>query len=262
VSRPVDLDVSPEGMLLTDRVAVITGAAQGIGEACAVALARFGADVAICDREAEGLAATAAAIEALGRRVVSAELDVRDADAVDAFLAAVEAEYGHVDVLVNNAGGTFFSAFLDVSSRGEDALIAENFTQVTHFIRRTVPLMGERGGSIVNVTSIEGHRAGPGFAVYSAMKAALANLTKSLALELAERRIPGDAGLSIEAAAAERDWSKTVLPDMGHPDDCAAAVVYLAGDFSRFVTGTTLHPDSGNLASGGWKRLPNGTYTL
>ena len=139
MSRPVDLDVSPEGMLLTDRVAVITGAAQGIGEACAVALARFGADVAICDREAEGLAATAAAIEALGRRVVGAELDVRDADAVDAFLAAVEAEYGHVDVLVNNAGGTFFSAFLDVSSRGEDALIAENFTQVTHFIRRVVP---------------------------------------------------------------------------------------------------------------------------
>ena len=177
-------------------------------------------------------------------------------------------------MLVNNAGGTFFSAFLDVSSRGEAALIAENFTQVTHFIRRSVPLMGERGGSIVNVTSIEGHRAGPGFAVYSAMKAALANLTKSLALELAERRIrvnciapdmiptPGDAGLSIEAAAAERDWSKTVLPDMGHPDDCAAAVVYLAGDFSRFVTGTTLHPDSGNLASGGWKRLPDGRFTL
>ena len=100
--------------------------------------------------------------------------------------------------------------------------------------------MGERGGSIVNVTSIEAHRAGPGFAVYSAMKAAVENLTKSLALELAERRIrvnciapdmiptPGDAGLSIEAAAAERDWSKTVLPDMGHADDCAAAVVYLA----------------------------------
>ena len=188
MSRPVELDVSPEGMLLTDRVAVVTGAAQGIGEACAVALARFGAHVAICDREAEGLAATAADIEASGRRVVSAQLDVRDADAVDAFLATVEAEYGqpweggystngieatylqllgqgrlnfslgiedtsllteaeygHVDVLVNNAGGTFFSAFLDVSSRGEAALIAENFTQVTHFIRRSVPLMGERG---------------------------------------------------------------------------------------------------------------------
>jgi NADP-dependent 3-hydroxy acid dehydrogenase YdfG len=124
--------------------------------------------VAICDREAEGLAATAADIEASGRRVVSAQLDVRDADAVDAFLATVEAEYGHVDVLVNNAGWNIFSAFLDVSSRGEAALIAENFTQVTHFIRRSVPLMGERGGSIVNVTSIEGHRAGPGFAVYSA----------------------------------------------------------------------------------------------
>lgn len=274
MSKPVDLDVSPEGMLLTDRVAVVTGAAQGIGEACALGLARFGAHVAVCDREAEGLATTASEVEAQGRRVVTGELDVRDADAVDGFLAAVEAEFGHVDILVNNAGGTFFSSFLDVSSRGEAALIAENFTQVTHVIRRTVPLMGERGGSIVNVTSIEAHRAGPGFAIYSAMKAAVENLTKSLALELAGRRIrvnciapdmiptPGDAGLSIDAAASQQDWSKTVLPDMGHPDDCAAAVVYLASDFARFLTGSTLHPDSGNLASGGWKRLPDGHYIL
>ena len=274
MSRPVDLEVSPEGVLLTDRVAVVTGAAQGIGEDCDVGLARFGAHVALCDRDADGLAGTAAAVEALGRRAVIAELDVRDAEAVDAFLATVEAEYGHVDILVNNAGGTFFSSFLDVSSRGEAALIAENFTQVTHLIRRTVPLMGERGGSIVNVTSIEAHRAGPGFAVYSAMKAAVENLTKSLALELAEARIrvnciapdmiptPGDDGLSAEAAATEQEWSKTILPDMGHPDDCAAAVVYLASDFARFTTGSTLHPDSGNLASAGWKRLPDGRYTL
>ncbi|HET9772704.1 MAG TPA: SDR family oxidoreductase [Acidimicrobiia bacterium] len=274
MSEPVSLDVSPEGMLLTDRVAVVTGAAQGIGEACALGLARFGAHVAVCDRNAEGLAATVADVEGLGRRVVSAELDVRDAEAVDGFLGDVEAEFGHVDVLVNNAGGTFFSPFLDVSGKGEAALIAANFTQVTHFIRQTVPLMGERGGSIVNVTSIEAHRAGPGFAVYSAMKAGLENLTKSLALELAERRIrvnciapdmiptPGDMGLSMEAAAAQAEWSKTVLPDIGHPDDCAAAVVYLASDFSRFTTGSTLHPDSGNLASGGWKRMPDGSYTL
>jgi NAD(P)-dependent dehydrogenase (short-subunit alcohol dehydrogenase family) len=274
VSRPVDLEVSPDGILLTDRVAVVTGAAQGIGEACALALARFGAHVAVCDRDADGLAATVADIEGLGRRVVSAELDVRDAAEVDAFLAAVEAELGHVDVLVNNAGGTFFSPFLDVSDRGEAALIAENFTQVTHFVRATVPLMGERGGSIVNVTSIEAHRAGPGFAIYSAMKAAVENLTKSLALELAERRIrvntiapdmiptPGDEGLAIDAGAAHENWSKTILPDKGHVDDCAAAVVYLASDFSRFTTGSTLHPDSGNLASGGWKRLPDGRYTL
>jgi 3-oxoacyl-[acyl-carrier protein] reductase len=274
MGKPVELDVSPDGMLLTDRVAVVTGAAQGIGEACAIGLARFGAHVAVCDRNGEGLAVTAADIEALGRRVVTGELDVRDGEAVDRFLADVEAEFGFVDILVNNAGGTFFSPFLDVSARGEAALIAENFTQVTHFIRRCVPLMGERGGSIVNVTSIEGHRAGPGFAVYSAMKAALANLTKSLALELADQRIrvnciapdmiptPGDDGLSIEAAAAQQDWAKQVVLDLADPDDCAASVVFLASDFARFVTGTTVHPDGGNLASGGWKRLPDGKYTL
>jgi 3-oxoacyl-[acyl-carrier protein] reductase len=274
MSGPVELEVSPEGILLTDRVAVVTGAAQGIGEACAVGLARFGAHVAICDRNAEGLAATAADVEALGRRAVTAELDVRDADAVDAFLADVEQAYGFVDILVNNAGGTFFAPFVDVSARGQEALVAENFTQVTHFIRGCVPLMGERGGSIVNVTSIEAHRAAPGFAVYSAMKAAVENLTRSLALELADRRIrvnciapdmiptPGDEGLSFEAAAAQREWSKQVVLDMGSADDCAAAVVYLASDFSRFVTGTTIHPDGGNLASAGWKRLPDGSWTL
>jgi NAD(P)-dependent dehydrogenase (short-subunit alcohol dehydrogenase family) len=274
MSRPLDLRVEPEGMLLTDRVAVVTGAAQGIGEACAVGLARFGAHVAVCDREPEGLAGTAADIEALGRRAVTGELDVRDAEAVERFLAEVEAGFGHVDVLVNNAGGTFFSPFLDVSARGQEALVHENFTQVTHFIRGCVPLMGERGGSIVNVTSIEAHRAGPGYAVYSAMKAAVENLTKSLALELADRRIrvnciapdmiptPGDDGLSMEAALQERGWDKQVVLDLASPDDCAAAVVYLASDFSRFITGTTIHPDGGNLASSGWKRLPDGRWTL
>lgn len=274
MTRPVELEVSPEGILLTDRVAVVTGAAQGIGEATALALARFGAHLAICDRNAEGLTATAAAVEAVGRRCVTGELDVRDADAVQGFLADVEAAFGHVDVLVNNAGGTFFAPFLDVSPKGQDALVAENFTQVTTFIRGCVPLMGERGGSIVNVTSIEGHRAGPGFAVYSAMKAAVENLTKSLALELADRRIrvnciapdmiptPGDEGLSIDVVTEDRQWSKQVLPDVGSPDDCAAAIVYLASDFSRFVTGSSLHPDSGNLAAAGWKHQPDGSWAL
>ena len=89
---------------------------------------------------------------------------------------------------MNNAGGGFHAAFLDVSPKGQTALVNENFTQVTSFIRGTVPLMTD-GGSIVNITSIEGHRAGPGFGVYSAMKAAVENLSKTLALELSDRRI-------------------------------------------------------------------------
>jgi NAD(P)-dependent dehydrogenase (short-subunit alcohol dehydrogenase family) len=275
VTHPRPLDVSPEGLLLTDRVAVVTGAAQGIGEAIAIGLAHFGADLALCDRDAEGLAGTAADIERAGRQIVTDELDVRDPEAVGRFLEEIEDRFGRVDILVNNAGGGFFSPFLDVSTKGQTALVEENFTSVTHFIRGCVPLMGDRGGSIVNVTSIEAHRAGPGFAVYSAMKAAVENLTRSLALELAGRRIrvnciapdmiptPGDAGLSQDAAAiAEQGWSKTVWPDMGSVEDCAAAAVYLAGDFARFLTGTTLHPDGGNLAASGWKRMTDGSFVL
>jgi NAD(P)-dependent dehydrogenase (short-subunit alcohol dehydrogenase family) len=275
VTDPEPLDVSPDGVLLTDRVAVVTGAAQGIGRATAVALARFGADLAICDRDTEGLASTAAEIERLGRSVLTAELDVRDAEAVERFHEAIEGRFGHVDVLVNNAGGGFHAPFLDVSPKGQAALVDENFTSVTHFVRGSVPLMGERGGSIVNVTSIEAHRAGPGFAVYSAMKAAVENLTRSLAVELAERRIrvnciapdmiptPGDTGLSEDAAAsAGEGWSKTIWPDMGSVEDCAAAVVFLAGDFARFLTGTTIHPDGGNLAASGWKRSEDGRFVL
>lgn len=267
--------VGPEHALLTDRVAIVTGAAQGIGRETALALARFGANLALCDRKAEGLAATAADVERLGRQVVTAEIDVRDPEGVTTFLEQVEAAYGHVDVLVNNAGGGFWSPFLDVSAKGQDALIRENFSSVTLFIRGCVPLMGERGGSIVNVTSVEAHRAGPGFAVYSAMKAGVENLTKSLGLELADRRIrvncvapdmmptPGDDQLGVDSGAlSERSWSPQPWPEDGHAADCAAAIVFLAGDLARFVTGSTIHVDGGTYAAGGWKQAEDQTWVL
>ena len=98
---------------------------------------------------------------------------------------------GRVDILVNNAGGGFFAAFVDVNEKGQDALVRENFTQRHPLHSRRRAADGGGRGSIVNMTSIEAHRAGPGFAVYSAMKAAVANLTKSLALELGERSRSG-----------------------------------------------------------------------
>lgn len=274
--------MGPEDALLTDRVAVVTGAAQGIGRATALALARFGANLALCDRKADGLAATAAEVERLGRQVITAEIDVRDPEGVTTFLEQVEERYGHVDVLVNNAGGGFWSPFLDVSARGQDALVRENFTSVTGMIHGCVPLMGERGGSIVNVTSVEAHRAGPGFAVYSAMKAAVENLTKSLALELNQRRIrvtcvapdmmptPGDDALGADSGAlagpagvdGEPAWSPQPWPDEGSAEDAAAVIVFLAGDLARFVTGSTIHVDGGTWAAGGWKQTADGTWVL
>jgi NAD(P)-dependent dehydrogenase (short-subunit alcohol dehydrogenase family) len=258
------MDVDPSTPSLEDRVAVVTGAAVGIGAGIAIAFARAGADLALCDRDAENLAATARAVEAAGRRVVSEVFDVREDERVRAFFQQVARAFGRVDVLVNNAGGGFFAPFLELSPRGQDALVRENFTSVTHCIRAAAPLMPERGGSIINLTSIEAHRAAPGYAVYAAMKAAVASLTRSLALELGERRIRVNciAPDMIPTPGIGPLTPNTPLPVAGRVEDVAGAALYLAGDVSRFVTGTTLHVDGGGLAAGGWRRKGSGGFEV
>jgi NAD(P)-dependent dehydrogenase (short-subunit alcohol dehydrogenase family) len=260
-----------EAASLVDRVAVVTGAAQGIGAAIAGAFAGYGADVAMCDRN--DLASTAAAVEGAGRRAFTGVLDVRDGDAVAQWVDDVHAALGPIDVLVNNAGGGFWSAFLDVRPKGQAALVDENFTSVTHFVRACVPRMSTRGGSIINITSIEAFRAAPGFGIYAAMKAAVESLTRTLALELSDRRIrvnciapdaiptEGDAGLAeaVHGGGVD-DYGAKVPLGLGHVDDAAAAAVFLASDLARFVTGTTIHLDGGTHAASGWHKGPSGNY--
>jgi len=259
------MTIDPSIFDLTGRVALVTGAAQGIGEAIALAFARFGAAIAMCDRNADGLAYVSKEIDKIGQQVVTGVLDVRDSDQVDAFVADAVRALGHrIDVLVNNAGGGFSSNFLDVNPKGQETLVRENYSSVTNFIRACAPHLQD-GGSIINITSIEAHRAAPGFAIYSSMKAAVVSLTQSLALELGDRRIrvnciapdviptPGVPDLGDVS-------SRMPLPIVGHVDDVAGAAVFLATDLSRFVTGTTIHVDGGNNAAGGWHRQPDGSW--
>lgn len=244
---------------LAGRVVLITGAAGGIGAAAADLFGRCGSRLALCDREP---------IAERGKGTLSGRLDVRDSAAVDEFVAWAVKEWGRIDVLVNNAGGTFGAPFADVTAKGEAALIAENFTQVTHLVRTCVPAMGQ-GSSIVNVTTIEAHRAGPGFAVYSAMKAGLENLTKTLALELAPRgvrvnAVAPDAVVAGGEEAVGAQFRQTGIPYRpspvppvgrhGTPAEVAGAIAFLASDLATFVTGATLLVDGGNHAAGGWHR--------
>lgn len=266
------MPIAPDCLSLAGKTAIVTGAAMGLGAAIAFTYARFGARLALCDRAGAELEETAGQARASGADVTTGVFDVRDREDVEAFVAGVAGAAGEIHVLVNNAGGTFEASFAELSEGGERALIAENWSSVSHFVRAAGPHLA-RGASIINVTSIEAHRAGPGYAVYSAMKAAVASFTKSLALELGAREIranciapdviatPGLAGgLEARADGAAPSFAATPLARTGHPDDVAGAALFLASDLSRFVTGTTLHVDGGNHAAGGWRRSADGGF--
>jgi 3-oxoacyl-[acyl-carrier protein] reductase len=260
--------IEPSSILLTDRVVVITGGGQGLGRATAMLFARFGARVAFCDRVSSRVSSTEPLVRAAGAgSVLAATLDVRDHPATAEWIASVAQEFGRVDILFNSAGGSFFAPFTSVNEKGEAMLINENFTQVTSLIRATVPHMAP-GSSIINVTSSEAHQGAPGFAVYAAMKAALASLTRSLALELAPVGIrvnciapdaiptEGEAGSRDEMLATGSPYDPVRMPPAGYlgtGDDVAGVALFLASDLSRFVSGTTLHVDGGIWAAGGWR---------
>lgn len=267
------VELTPDRILITDRVAIVTGAACGIGEATAVALARFGADVAVCDRDSEGLETTVGRIEAAGRRAYAEVFDVRDADAVNGFVAAVAAGLGPVDILVNNVGGGFHASFADLSVGGEAALVAENFGTVTNAVRAATGHLAH-GAAIVNVTSVEAHHAAPGFGVYAAMKAAVEQFTRTLALELSDRAIrvnavapdmiptPGDVDLAEASGAMSGEHHPTPLRRFGSVEECAAVIVFLASDLAAFVTGASVPVDGGTTAGGPWKVALDGTFRM
>lgn len=254
--------IGPSDIQLTGRVAVVTGGGVGIGRGIAAGLAAFGASVAIWERDTESCTAAAESTGGLG--IVT---DVRDSGQVDAALERTTTELGPVTILVNNAGGTFFSPLLETTENGWDALYKANLRHVLLCTQRVARRLVAAGlpGSIINLTSIEGVRAAPGYAAYAAAKAGVINYTKTAAFELAPHGIRVNAlapdVILTEGLASLGSLSAEIghaIP-MGRPgsvDEIVGAAVFLASDMASYITGQTIHVDGGTHAAGGWYHHP------
>lgn len=244
-------------MSLTGKIALVTGGSRGIGRAICLALAAQGANVAVnYAGNAAAAEQTAAGCRALGVESEVFQADVADAARCDEMVKAVTARFGRVDILVNNAGVTRDNLLLRMSEEEFDAVLDTNLKGAFHCMRAVYrPMMKQRSGRIVNVSSIVGLRGNPGQANYAASKAGLIGMSKSVAKELAGRNVtvnvvaPGFIETDMTAALSDaaRDAVLPSIP-MGRPgtaEDVAAAVAFFAGDAAGFITGQVLCVDGG-----------------
>ncbi|MDX6432938.1 MAG: 7-alpha-hydroxysteroid dehydrogenase [Streptosporangiaceae bacterium] len=242
--------------LVTDRVAVVTGAGRGIGAATAVALAQAGADVVISARTEDQLHKVAHEIEAAGRRALVVPADLSDLDAAAGLAAAAKDAFGRLDIIVNNVGGTMPAAFLDTKPHHLENAFQFNVGIAHALTRAAVPHLLETGGSVVNISSVMGRVSGRGFLAYGTAKAALAHYTRLAALDLAPKvRINAIAVGSVATSALDivmtnddlrtQMEGNTPLGRIGDPDDIAATVLYLVSRAGSYVTGKVLEVDGG-----------------
>jgi 3-oxoacyl-[acyl-carrier protein] reductase len=242
---------------LSGKAALVTGASRGVGRACALALAEAGADVTVVyHRDAEGAAATAAEIEALGRQAVTAAADVRSSEEVERLLGGHRSVFGRLDVLVNNAGVSGEGLVGSLSDDAWQQVVDVNLTGAFLCTRAALPMMLPAGaGKIVNVASVVAARASPGQASYAASKGGLMAFTRATAVELAGKGIQVNVvvpGLIVEGMSArargryrERVLERIPAKRLGEAWEVAAAVVYLASSAADYITGQSIVIDGG-----------------
>ena len=238
------------------KIAVITGAARGIGQAIAFDLAKRGADIVICDIKAEWLTETAEGVEKLGRKAYCFELDVTNAEAVQKVFTDIAAETGRIDILVNNAGITRDGLLMRMSEEDWDAVLTVNLKGTfacTKAVSRI--MMKQRSGSIINIASVVGLMGNAGQANYAASKGGVIAFTKSIAKEFSSRNIranavaPGFISSKMTDALSDevRQQMLNAIPlsSFGTPQDVANAVAFLASDQSSYITGRVISVNGG-----------------
>jgi 3-oxoacyl-[acyl-carrier protein] reductase len=241
---------------LDGRVAMVTGASQGIGRACAVALAKAGAQVALAARNASKLAEVAAEIEAAGGKAMAFEMDLASEDSIKAVTKAVVAQYGKIEILVNNGGITRDNLMLRMKLTDWNAVLQTNLTGAFLLTQAvSSSMLKARWGRIINISSVVGETGQAGQANYAASKAGLIGLTMSLARELASRNItvnavaPGYIATPMTDVLNDQQRSAMLtqipLDRAGTPEDVAHAVVFLASDQASYITGHVLDVNGG-----------------
>lgn len=243
--------------MLSGKVAIVSGGSRGIGRAICLALAEAGAEVALLyagnHQAAEEVVAK---IKEQGKEALAIQADISQADRVDAAVKQVMAQYGRIDILVNNAGITRDNLLLRMKEEDWDQVINTNLKGVFLLTKAVVrPMMRQRSGRIINISSVVGVIGNPGQANYASAKAGIIGLTKSVAKEVASRGItvnaiaPGfidtDMTATLGEEVREQLMDRIPLGRLGNSEDIAGAVKFLASDHAAYITGHTLHVDGG-----------------